>query len=784
MVPRHTQSRQPYGLTHCEPIGPYLNHHMPTKWRNSHGWEAIPAFPGLHFQDPTTLVAEPRSNRLYVGERQGAVYFFDRTQPAPEKRLFLDLRKHCQGWDDSGLLAIAFHPEFGQTGSPNRGFFYVWYNYIKRPFLGPNRPPRNLPTSNRLSRFEIRKGSLVADPNSEMVLIDQYDECLWHNGGGMFFHPRDGFLYLSLGDEGIRAIDSHTNKADDYGNTQRIDRDLFSGVIRIDVDCKGGAVSHRPPRGPATGKTGHYYIPNDNPWVGMPGVLEEFWCIGLRNPHRMTYDEVSGDIWAGDTGEDNYEEMNIIERAGNYQWRYREGTSPGPNRKSKKPLGVEKPPFYQYFRAEGIAVIGGYVYRGREYRDDLGGKYIFGDYGGKVWALTFAGRQVPCVEHLCDLPSQPSLSYGMGLSSFGVDQEGEIYLCQLGSRGGVYRLKRSENGVTPVPRLLSQTGAFRNVGQLTPSQGLIPYDVNSPLWSDSAIKSRWMALPTNSDGKPFHQIILSKDGRLVFPPGSVFVKHFELSVDADNREKRKRLETRLLVCDEEGTVYGATYKWRDDQSDAELLEDALSEEISVKTSRSIRSQTWYYPGPQECLYCHNPNSNKVLGLKLSQINRNFSYTSSRIDNQIRAWNHIGLFSVDQSEDGILALPKLVAIDDEREAPERRVRSYLDANCAHCHHPFGVRAGFDARFETPIERQGLIEATAINSLGVPGGKLISLSGPENSLLYLRLMSKDPNIMMPPIAHGLVDEQASAAFRAWIGEIKSRRKRFLPLVTELR
>ncbi len=313
----------------------------------------------------------------------------------------------------------------------------------------------------------------------------------------MFFHPEDGFLYLSLGDEG----------GDSGGNTQRIDRDLFSGVIRIDVDRRGGTVSHAPHRKPDTGQTAHYFIPNDNPWVGVPGVLEEFWCVSASGaPHRMTHDAESGRTWAGDVGESTREEVDVIERGGNYQWGFREGTArPGRKGRPANVLGVEKPPVFEYGHDQGAAVIGGYVYRGAEHAAALGGKYLFGDNNGRVWALTCEDGP-PRAERLCDLPHAPSRGYGSGLSSFGVDRAGEVYLCQLGTEGQIYRLARKAgNPSTPgatFPSLLSRTGAFRDVRSLIPAPFLIPYEVNAPLWADGAAKSRWVAVP-NDGVRPY-----------------------------------------------------------------------------------------------------------------------------------------------------------------------------------------------------------------------------------------------------------------------------------------
>ncbi|MBE7201966.1 MAG: PQQ-dependent sugar dehydrogenase, partial [Parafilimonas terrae] len=222
----------------------------------SGGWKAVPAFPNLKFQDPTNLVPEPGGRRLCVTGRQGLIEAFENDPNTSTKTTVLDLRARCQGWDDCGLMGLAFHPEFAKPGSPNRGYLYVFYNYTDSPHRGPGRPETRMVTSNRLSRFTVPDGSDVADPASETVLIDQLDRCVWHNGGGMFFHPADGFLYLSLGDEGA-----------DYTQCQRINHALFGGVIRIDVDRRGGGISHPIINHPRDGISTGYYIPNDNPWV-------------------------------------------------------------------------------------------------------------------------------------------------------------------------------------------------------------------------------------------------------------------------------------------------------------------------------------------------------------------------------------------------------------------------------------------------------------------------------------------------------------------------------------
>jgi hypothetical protein len=164
------------------------------------------------------------------------------------------------------------------------------------------------------------------------------------------------------------------------------------------------------------------------------------------------------------------------------------------------------------------------------------------------------------------------------------------------------------------PRLLSRTGAFKDTHNLVAGDGLVPYEVIVPFWSDGATKMRWMALP---DGK----IKFAPTGEWGFPKGTVFVKHFELATDETHPERKRRLETRLLVCDAAGGVYGATYKWRADNSDADLLATNLTEPITVRTGSGVRTQLWYYPSGQDCLTCHTANAGYVLGVKTRQLNR-------------------------------------------------------------------------------------------------------------------------------------------------------------------
>lgn len=748
----------PYGLTTRPVVGPFLNGKLPTAAPAISGnWSTVPAFTNLRFTNALGLTFVPGTSNLVVWEREGRVWSFANVSNTTAKTLVLDIRDRCQGWDDSGLLGLAFHPGF----VTNR-YVFVYYTWVK-PGTVVGSPQVRPPTfkqdayHDRLSRFTLDANG-IAVANSELVLVDQSASSVWHNGGGLFFHPGNGFLYWTHGD-------------DETGPTQVINQNLLSGVFRIDVDQRGGTVSHPIPKQPANGLTANYYIPNDNPFVGQAGVLEEFYGLGLRSPHRMTIDPPTGRIFIGDVGAGSREEIDVIEPTDtpglNFQWSRIEGL----NGDLTPPyIGVNKRPILDYGHDEGQAVIGGYVYRGSEFAADLGGRYIFGDnVQGKIWALDES--TVPARKTLlCVLPKGPGFNSGAdytGLSSFGTDASGELYLCQMGNLGGqIYKLKRSGPPPSPsrdFPPRLSQTGTFSDTAALKASDGLIHYGVNSPLWSDAAVKSRWMSIPNNTT------IGFTPTGEWAFPAGSIWVKHFELSTNETSSVARRRLETRLLVRDTNGTVFGATYKWRPDNSDADLLTNSMDESILIQTSGGSRVQTWHYPSRSECLQCHSVAAQGVLGVKTRQSNGNFQYENGVTDNQLRTWNHIGLLSPALNEADIPSYSQLVSVTNTSANLELRARSYLDANCAHCHRPGGVRAFWDGRFDTPLASAGILNGTVSQNLGIPGAKVAVPAHPEKSVLLQRAGSLDPAVQMPPLARNVVDAAALRVLSDWIASL---------------
>jgi len=314
----------------------------------------------------------------------------------------------------------------------------------------------------------------------------------------------------------------------------------------------------------------------------------------------------------------------------------------------------------------------------------------------------------------------------------------------------------------PVPLLLSQTGVFSDTSKRIASPGLIPYDLNVAFWSDGADKLRWIAIP---EGK----ILFAPSGEWRFPVGTVFVKNFDLPSDAAKPGTKRRLETRILVRDSSGGVYGVVYKWRPDGSDADLLTTSMTENIQVKSATGeVHEQTWYYPSRQDCLTCHTSGAGGVLGVKTRQLNRSFAYPSGVADNELRTWNHLGLFAPALKEEEMQKLPALAASGDTTRSLADRARSYLDANCAQCHRPGGTVANFDARYDTPLEKQALIDGPVLIDQGIDRPRVISPHDIWRSIAYMRIDTVD-DIRMPPLARETIDKKGVQLLGEWINSM---------------
>jgi hypothetical protein len=244
----------------------------------------------------------------------------------------------------------------------------------------------------------------------------------------------------------------------------------------------------------------------------------------------------------------------------------------------------------------------------------------------------------------------------------------------------------------------------------------------------------------------------------------VLVKHFELLVSPTSRV---RLETRVLVHESDGWA-GYTYKWNVLGTDATLLADADSQTYEVEDPAApggTRQQAWNFPSRAQCLQCHTAAAGRVLGLRTLQLNRDFDYAGGVRDNQLRAWNHVGLFDRDIGEE-----PSYGSMPDPRDeaAPvDLRARAYLEANCAQCHRAGSTTpGGLDLRYAATVAEMNVLDvAPAFGDLGLPDARRVKGGAKESSVLWERMRRLDTT-RMPPLASGLVDVQATALVGDWI------------------
>lgn len=536
-----------------------------------------------------------------------------------------------------------------------------------------------------------------------------------HNGGGIAF-GKDGYLYLSFGDGG--------GGGDTYNNGQTTDG-FFSKVLRIDVD------------NPSGGKK--YGIPTTNPFAQGGGEPATF-ARGFRNPFRFSIDRDTGEVWVADVGQDKWEEIDRVKLGGNYGWPCREGLHDFAPAKCAPGTTLQEPVF-EHAHPDFQSITGGVVYRGKAI-PALKGAYVYGEYEQQVvHVLSFDPVTGAAKSTRINDPS-PTANW----VHFAEDADGEVYGVAL-NQGSIYKLVDADTsgGGAPFPDRLSKTGCADPNEPSKPASGVIPYAPNAQLWSDGAGKDRWMALP---DGKT---IDVKDDGDFVFPVGTVLGKTFTVG--------DKLVETRLFVRHEDGEWGGYTYEWQDDQKDAVLL--------AGSKSKTVGTQTWYYPSRAECMRCHTEAAGRSLGLELGQQNGDFVYASTnRIANQLKTLEHINVLSAPLGKpvDQIVAYPDPLG----QAAVETRARAYLHANCSMCHRPQGGgRGNMDLRFATPLANAAVCNADPeAGDLGIAGSKLLVPGNPAASLVSVRPSAAAAAVRMPPLASSVVDAQGTALLASWI------------------
>ncbi|MBB5037044.1 PQQ-dependent sugar dehydrogenase [Prosthecobacter dejongeii] len=726
----------------------------------------VSAFPGVTFNAPMgSTYPTGETSRVYVNEREGKIWIIHGVGgSSPTKSLFMDLAAHLQSQNrplatdnENGLLAMAFHPDYQQNG-----WFYLFYSIRTNNQL-----------HQRLARFTATgtagnfRAATSASAATESPLLTLYDRIGNHNGGDLGFGG-DGYLYLSLGDEG--------GGDDEYNNARFIDKNFWGQMLRLDVNNL--ATNQGPSVLAQTASTsfpsaihpGTYKVPADNPFIGRTtwhgrsvnpaNVKREIYATGFRNPFRFNFDPTTGRLFLGDVGQNTKEEVDLVVKGGDYGWSWREGDVAfnGAPKFPNDATGSTTPPsganfspvspIISYPRTSaqnpnmfGASVCAGIVYRGTLLPELRGMFWVADIYSGRIRAYQ---ETTPGVWTGQGLPSKS------GIVDFGINPSTEEPLLCCLNDGLFYKIVRGT--ASSAPMKLSEVGVFRDMSTLATFPGFVRYRPNVSFWSDGAIKERWFAIKETTP-----KIGYSETGNWTFPTGTVWVKHFEIPVNGF----RRRLETRLLVKTADG-VYGLTYKWT---SDTEAYLVPAAGETSLVPFGS--SQYWRYPSRSECLSCHTAAAGYALGFNTAQINGPYPFAGTNMK-QLDLLNAAGYLS-GMAESIQPHLPALSTAPTQ--SLEWRARSYLAVNCAPCHQPGGGAQGnWDARYVTPTELSQIIQGSLINQGADPDSRVIVPGDTEHSMLLKRMQGEAQGLSrMPPVGSLMRDVDGENLIASWIQEL---------------
>jgi len=742
---------------------------LPASLPSATGYTTENALGSLQFAEPMSVVSiRHETNRLFVAERDGILRAVNLAPATPVASEYLDLRDLLAAGEtfnkggENGFLSVAFHPDF----ATNR-LLFVYFSFIATDGK----------LFQRLHRVEV-DSSTSNSPGiaSHTRLLTIYDRANNHNGGTIDFGP-DGYLYLSLGDEG--------GGGDQYNNARFITQDPAAGrtgfwgqMVRLDVDNRPGSLTPQAHQQnstsyPSAVNAAAYKVPADNPFIGRTtwhnltinpaSVRNEIWATGLRNPFRWSFDRPTGRLFLGDVGQGAWEEINIMSAGGDFGWSWREGTHEynSPPSPADPPATGFSPvePIYDYGRSSngvlsGNCVTGGAVYRGNRLTE-LFGAYIFADLTGPIVALRQNGTGWTAER----LGTEGSIVH------FGQDpRDGDLLFC---ANGQVKRLVRSGTSGTAPPATLSAVNAFSSLATLAPQPGIVPYDVNVPFWSDHAIKRRWFSIRNTTDKATY-----SRDGNWTLPTGMVWVKHFDIETVRGQPSSARKLETRILVKTTSGT-YGLSYRWRQDQTDADLVgEGGANDPLSITVNGSTTSQTWRFPSRGECMNCHTPAGGHALSFNTRQLNRDHLY-GTQAQNQLTALQVAGYLS--NTVDGVHTLPAYAAAGDTTVSREWRVRSYFAVNCSQCHQPGGPASGnWDARATVETDQAMIVNGVLLDPAGDAANRF-TVPGDVTHSVALRRMQGIPS-RMPPIGSNVIDQSAVDLLTAWITQDLPARRSF--------
>ncbi len=700
-------------------------------------------YPGVGFDKPVSIHPIPGEPRMVVCEQPGRIKSFLTEGDSDRVDLMADfsvqpppLSEVARGDGKSiTVFNLAYHPRF----EVNRT---VVVCYI----VGGT--PNAKTDGTHIATFEVSR-------TEPPVLLLETERTILrfgaggHNGCTVAF-DNDGLLHISTGDG------ASPTPPDPHDHGQNVG-DLHSAILRIDIDrmSRDGDGNERP-----------YAIPADNPFVDHPGARPEVYAYGFRNPWRMSFDRQTGDLWVGDVGWEAWEMVYRVRRGGNYGWPIKEGPGDARPDAVRGPTPI-LPADVALSHSEAASVTGGVVYRG-DRLPEIKGQYVFGDWvTRKYWAVAFDEQQVLSFREIAFGPVKPV--------SFELDHDGELLILDYNSTGvsGIYRLipNPAPPSDLPFPKRLSETGLFSSTLPLRPADGVIAYEIQAPMWRDGATTQYHLAIPELGKAKFLEKSQRITDifrTKVVLPPGSVLVKTYWMETTVGDPSTRRPIETQISHNIALGDWNFYTFRWSGDASDAELVSAGGDiQPLRIEDSSAPDGHwdlNWSFASRTQCRTCHTPWRGETLSFVDVQLRNDRKSLDSLHQLSDGGWLDVDPALPAQVDGQTVTL---VNPNDESRSIDQRARSYLHANCSHCH-LFGgsSSAAFDVSIEKLLDATGLVDTMPMRGdCQLDEARLIAPGALERSVLLYR-MAKLGSGRMPAIGINRVDHEGVDLISRWI------------------
>jgi uncharacterized repeat protein (TIGR03806 family) len=671
--------------------------------------QAEPLLGALRFAQAQGIATRPDApQRLFVFEQHGLLHRVDLQAEPASAQVVLDLTATVACCDEGGgLRGVAFHPEYAQNG-------WVFVHYV----MGA--PARR----SRIARFTADPTTDRVDSTSELRILDVPLPARGREGGPLLF-DRERMLLIALGDGGEDPLLADARRPSG----------LNGAILRLDVSA------------PAAGAS--YAIPADNPFADAADATpREVFAWGFRDPAHCDLDRDSGELWCSDRGRD-HSELDRVVAGRNHGWPAVDGNICTDTDRLCLDSRFESPhASYRHFEGQ-CGVVGATVHAAAE-PALLTGVVLYGDAcSGLISGAAARGPQLR--------KRGRAGSIAGGLRVLASDGEGRVLA--IDGEGRAFALAVAADGVPGTfPERLSETGCYADLAAHRLTGELIEYRIRSPLWTDGTHKRRFLRIPADA------RIAAAAAGAWEFPVGTLLVKQFALQFDDADPESVRPIETRFMLRRSEGWEFH-NYRWDERALDAELVADEDEADYEVVRDGALRTQRYQFPGPETCPACHGAAPGRALGPRTEQLDAMLAYEGEpEPRDQLALLAALDLFDLPPGPRQALPDPA-----DPTLPIEQRARSYLHANCAHCHQPGGWSSPdltMDLRYELPLAETRICGEPP--SFFSEGRALIAPGEPEQSSILIRMRETDLE-RMPPVATTVVDPLGEQLLTSWIAAL---------------